>query len=231
MNIGVILAGGSGTRMGSDIPKQFIDIYGKPLIIHTLESFDLNSEIDSIAVVCKDEWKEDLNIWIRQFGVNKVKWIISGGNTRQESTYRAIKALEDVCTDEDILIIHDAARPLVKVEDLNKLSLLAKNHVDGAMLAVKCADTLKKVIDGKVVTTVPRENIYRAYTPQMGKTKLLQKALNYANDNHLAITDDASALELIGCEVLIVEGSADNFKLTTPDDLKMAKILIEDIHV
>lgn len=140
MNIGVILAGGSGTRMGSDIPKQFIEIYGKPLIIHTIESFDLNSEIDAIAVVCKDQWKEDLSIWIRQFGINKVKWIISGGNTRQESTYKAIKRLEDVCKEDDILIIHDAARPLISQRIINDNIIGAKEY--GAVdTVIPSADT------------------------------------------------------------------------------------------
>ena len=166
MNIGVILAGGSGTRMGSDIPKQFIDIYGKPLIIHTLESFDLNSEIDSIAVVCKDEWKEDLNIWIRQFGVNKVKWIISGGNTRQESTYRAIKALEDVCTDEDILIIHDAARPLISQRIINDNIVGAKEY--GAVdTVIPSADTIIRSTNDSTIDSVPvRIELYLGQTQQ-----------------------------------------------------------------
>ena len=85
MNIAIILAGGSGTRMGSDVPKQFIDIYGKPLIVHTIESFDVNSNIDYIAVVCKKDWQEELKIWVRKFGINKLRWIVDGGETRQES--------------------------------------------------------------------------------------------------------------------------------------------------
>ena len=104
---------------------------------------------------------------------------------------------------------------------------MAQKNIDGAILACKVSDTLKLVSDGNIVKTVPRENMYRAYTPQMFKTKLLKQALEHADRNHLAITDDASAMEVLGYEVLIVEGDSGNFKLTTPDDLNLAKLMIE----
>ena len=219
----IVPAAGVGKRMQLSIPKQYAKIGKLTVLEHTVYALLKCPYVNKVIVGVSDtdEYFDSLEISSHPQVIKGI-----GGKERSDT----VRLNMDKVTTEYVMV-HDAARPLVKVEDLNKLSLLAKNHVDGAMLAVKCADTLKKVIDGKVVTTVPRENIYRAYTPQMGKTKLLQKALNYANDNHLAITDDASALELIGCEVLIVEGSADNFKLTTHDDLKMAKILIEDIHV
>ena len=124
-------------------------------------------------------------------------------------------------------MVHDAARPLIGQDDLKKLALLAQKNIDGAILACKVSDTLKLVSDGNIVKTVPRENMYRAYTPQMFKTKLLKQALEHADRNHLAITDDASAMEVLGYEVLIVEGDSGNFKLTTPDDLNLAKLMIE----
>ena len=207
----IVPAAGVGKRMQLSIPKQYAKIGKLTVLEHTVYALLKCPYVNKVIVGVSDtdEYFDSLEISSHPQVIKGI-----GGKERSDT----VRLNMDKVTTEYVMV-HDAARPLVK------------NHVDGAMLAVKCADTLKKVIDGKVVTTVPRENIYRAYTPQMGKTKLLQKALNYANDNHLAITDDASALELIGCEVLIVEGSADNFKLTTPDDLKMAKILIEDIHV
>ena len=124
-------------------------------------------------------------------------------------------------------MVHDAARPLISQDDLKKLAVLTKDDVNGAILACKVSDTLKMVSNEKIIKTVPRENMYRAYTPQMFKTKLLKQALEHADKNHLAITDDASAMEVLGYEVLIVEGDSGNFKLTTPDDLKLAKLMIE----
>ena len=127
----------------------------------------------------------------------------------------------------EYVMVHDAARPLIGQDDLKKLALLVQKNIDGAILACKVSDTLKMVSDGKIIKTVPRENMYRAYTPQMFKTKLLKQALEHADKNHLAITDDASAMEVLGYEVLIVEGDSGNFKLTTPDDLNLAKLMIE----
>lgn len=228
MNIGVILAGGSGTRMGSDVPKQFIDIYGKPLIIHTLESFDLNSEIDSIAVVCKDEWKEDLNIWIRQFGVNKVKWIISGGNTRQESTYRAIKALEDVCTDEDILIIHDAARPLISQRIINDNIVGAKEY--GAVdTVIPSADTIIRSTNDSTIDSVPvRSELYLGQTPQSFKYSLIKAAHEFSiNNNTIDATDDCQLVLKLNHDVHLVNGDKLNFKVTTFEDLLLLKSVVK----
>ena len=106
MNIAVILAGGTGNRMGIvDKPKQFIDLYGKPIIVHTLETFDNHIEVDYIAIVCLKEWIEDLKIFIRKYEIDKVRWIIEGGKTRQESIYNAIRTLSNECTDDDILCL------------------------------------------------------------------------------------------------------------------------------
>ena len=114
MNIAVVLAGGSGSRMGMvDRPKQFIDIYGKPVIIHTLEAFEINEKIDAICVVCVKEWQDDLSLWLKEYDIRKVRWIANAGASRQESSLNALDAIKEACGDDDYVIIHDAARPLI----------------------------------------------------------------------------------------------------------------------
>ena len=113
MNIAVIIAGGSGQRMGQDIPKQFINVYDKPVIIYTLEGFQRHPQIDAIEVVCIDGWHDVLWAYAHQFNITKLKWVISGGNTGQESIRNGVFNLEGKVGDEDIIVIHDGIRPLV----------------------------------------------------------------------------------------------------------------------
>ena len=113
MNVAVIIAGGSGQRMGQDIPKQFINVYDKPVLIYTLESFQRNDLIDAIEVVCIDGWHNVLWAYAKQFNITKVKWVISGGNSAQESIRNGVYNLKDVCSADDNIIIHDGIRPLV----------------------------------------------------------------------------------------------------------------------
>ena len=112
MNVAIILAGGSGQRMNQDIPKQFINVYDKPVIVYTLESFEKHPEIDAIEVVCLDGWHEILKAYAMQFNISKLKWVVSGGETGQESIRNGVYALEEHCKEDDIVIIHDGIRPL-----------------------------------------------------------------------------------------------------------------------
>lgn len=228
MNIAVILAGGSGTRMGSDIPKQFIDIYGKPMIIHTIESFDVNSNIDKIVIACKEEWQEDLKIWIRKFGLNKVKYIVSGGATRQESVYNSIRALDGVCTGDDILVIHDAARPLISQRIINENIEGAKEY--GAVdTVIPSADTIVRSLDGKTINNVPvRSELYLGQTPQSFKYDLIKSAHEASIENSTSdATDDCQLILGINKNVHLVNGDKLNFKITTFEDLLLLKSVIK----
>lgn len=228
MNIAVILAGGSGTRMGSDIPKQFIDIYGKPMIIHTIESFDVNSNIDKIVIACKEEWQEDLKIWIRKFGLNKVKYIVSGGATRQESVYNSIRALDGVCTGDDILVIHDAARPLISQRIINENIEGAKEY--GAVdTVIPTADTIVRSLDGKTINNVPvRSELYLGQTPQSFKYDLIKSAHEASIENSTSdATDDCQLILGINKNVHLVNGDKLNFKITTFEDLLLLKSVIK----
>lgn len=228
MNIGIILAGGSGTRMGSDIPKQFIDIYGKPMIIHTIESFDVNSEIDKIIVVCKDEWQEDLKIWIRKYGLNKVTNIVNGGSTRQESVYNALKMLEAECKDDDIVVIHDAARPLISQRIINENIVAAKKF--GAVdTVIPSADTIVKSIDQITINEVPkRSELYLGQTPQSFTYKLIMDSHKKSiEDKTSNATDDCQLVLALNKDVHLVKGDKLNFKVTTFEDLLLLKSVIK----
>lgn len=228
MNIAIILAGGSGTRMGSDIPKQFIDIYGKPLIIHTIESFDVNNNIDYIAVVCKKEWQEDLKIWTRKFGINKLKWIIDGGETRQESIYSALENIREDVKDDDIVVIHDAARPLISQRIINDNVMGAKVY-DAVDTVIPTADTIVKSKDSKTINSVPlRKELYLGQTPQSFKYKLIFKAHEYAIKNNKGdATDDCQLVLNLNEKVNLVNGDKLNFKITTFEDLLLLKAVIK----
>ena len=228
MKIAIILAGGSGTRMGSDIPKQFIDIYGKPLIIHTIEAFDINPNIDYIAVICKNEFKEDLTIWIRKYGISKVKWIVDGGNTRQESVYNGINQLSDFCSNQDIVVIHDAARPLISQRIINENIESAKIN-KAVDTVIPTTDTIIRSIDGSVIEEVPvRRELYLGQTPQSFEYALIKKAHEEAKkENNLNATDDCQLVLKIGNKVSLVKGDKLNFKVTTFEDLLILKSVIK----
>jgi len=229
MNIAVILAGGTGSRMGIvDKPKQFIDIYGKPIIVYTLETFDNHPEIDSIAVVCLKEWVDDLKILLRKYEINKVRWIVDGGQTRQESIYNAINALSNECKDDDILIIHDSVRPLVSHKIISNNISKAKEF--GAVdTVVPSADTIVRSIDESTIEEVPtRSELYIGQTPQSFKYSLIKEAHeNAIKNNNLNSTDDCQLVLGIGQKVHLVMGEKLNFKITSFDDLLLLKAIIK----
>lgn len=215
----VVPAAGVGKRMHLNIPKQYALLSDKTVLEHTVSSL-LNCPYVGqviVGVSSTDEYFDSLAI---SCDPRVIKGI--GGKERSDTVRLN---LAKVTT--EYVMVHDAARPLIGQDDLKKLALATQKNIDGAILACRVSDTLKMVKDGKIVKTVPRENMYRAYTPQMFKTELLKQALEHADRNHLAITDDASAMEILGYKVLIVEGDSGNFKLTTPDDLNLAKLMIE----
>lgn len=228
MNIGIILAGGSGTRMGSDVPKQFIDIYGKPLIVHTIEAFDINPNIQYIAVICKEDWKEDLMIWIRKYGLTKVKWIIDGGDTRQGSVYNGISQLKDFCKDEDILVIHDAARPMVSQRIIDE-NITYTEKFGAVDTVIPSADTIIKSVDGEIIDAVPvRKELYLGQTPQSFNFGLIKAAHEEAiKTGDLNATDDCQLVLKLNKKVHLVKGDKLNFKVTTFEDLLLLKSIIK----
>lgn len=229
MNIGIILAGGKGTRMGIvDQPKQFMDIYGKPIVIHTLETFDAHAEIDFIAIVCLEEWHDEIRRWLRKYDINKVKWIVPSGESRQGSTYNGLKAIENDITVDDIVVIHDSARPLVT-------SRIISDNIKGAKeyravdTAIPASDTIVKSIDTKTISNIPvRKELFLGQTPQSFVYGDIFKAHMHASSHNINdATDDCQLILNHGGTVALVEGEKLNFKITTMDDLLLLKAIVK----
>lgn len=229
MNIAIILAGGKGTRMGMvDQPKQFIDIYGKPIVVHTIEAFDIHEQIDAIAVVCLNEWHEDIKIWTRKYELNKIKWIVDGGETRQESVLKGLQAIEEDLSDDDIVVIHDAARPLISHR-------IIVNNIEGAKkygavdTVIPTSDTIIQSLDDNTISSIPvRKELYIGQTPQSFKYSTILDAhkkaeLDKTNDS----TDDCRLVLNYGKKVHLVAGDKLNFKITTMEDLLLLKSIIK----
>ena len=230
MNIALILAAGTGSRMGNaDKPKQFLPIYGKPLMIHTVEVFEMHNEIDEIVIVTNESYIDQVKVWCKQYDLSKVRAVVAGGDSRQKSVYNGLKAVgELVSSKDDVVVIHDAARPLIssKIISDNIEACLKFGAVD---TVIKASDTIIKSRDGEIINEIPnRSELYQGQTPQTFKYSIIkdahEKALKDALPN---VTDDAKLVLSFGIDVHLVPGSAQNFKITTFDDLMMLKALLK----
>ena len=220
MNIAVIIAGGSGQRMGQDIPKQFINVYDKPVIIYTLEGFQRHPQIDAIEVVCIDGWHDVLWAYAHQFNITKLKWVISGGNTGQESIRNGVFNLEGKVGDEDIIVIHDGIRPLVDETVLTDVIMKAQIH-GNAVTSLPYNENEKTTKQ-----YIPREILRRVSTPQAYKFGKLDWAYHEAFEKEIGIKGSAytnTMMVELGETLYFAAGSDKNIKLTTKDDLEMFK--------
>ena len=230
MAIALIIAGGSGHRMGQEIPKQFINVYDKPIIIYTLEGFEKHPQIDSIEVVCIDGWQEVLLAYARQYNITKFKWVVSGGKSGQESIRNGVKNLESICNNDDIIVIHDGIRPLVDMTVLSDVIITAKKY--GNAVSSMPYNEQIFVIDNEVSTTkyIPRETLRRVSTPQAYKYKKLLWAYEKAFSENIGIGPSSytnTMMVELGERLYFAAGSDKNIKLTTKDDLEMFKAYIK----
>lgn len=223
-NIWVIIpAAGVGKRMGSDTPKQYLSLNNKTILEHTLNVFDKHHSISEIVVAISkgDEYWPTLNI-----NLSKPLHIAHGGNERCDSVLNGLKFLENKANDDDWVLVHDAARPCLRHEDLTLLlESLIDNEV-GGILAVPVRDTMKRSSNNLIKETVDREGLWHALTPQMFRFGLLKYAIESALNQNEVITDEASAIELAGHQPVLVEGHADNIKITRPEDLALAAFFL-----
>lgn len=228
MNIGLIIAGGSGHRMGQDIPKQFINVYDKPVIIYTLEGFQRHPQIDVIEVVCIDGWHDVLWAYAHQFNITKLKWIVSGGNTGQESIRNGVFNLEGKLSEEDIVIIHDGIRPLVDETVLTDVIIKAQK-LGNAVTSLPYNEQIFVVNPEDETTTkqyIPRETLRRVSTPQAYQFGRLDQAYHEAFEKEIGIYGSAytnTMMVELGETLHFAAGSDKNIKLTTKDDLEMFK--------
>ena len=187
--IAVVIAGGVGSRMGQDIPKQFINVYDKPVLIYTLESFQKNPLIDEIEVVCIEGWHDVLKAYAKQFGIDKLKWVVTGGTTTQESIRNGIYNLEDKCNSSDIIVIHDGIRPLVDDEVLVDVIKKCEEH-GNAVTSLPYNEQIFVVNEDDPTTTIkyiPRETLRRVSTPQAYKFDLIDSKYHEAFERKIGI--------------------------------------------
>ncbi|MBQ6361555.1 MAG: 2-C-methyl-D-erythritol 4-phosphate cytidylyltransferase [Lachnospiraceae bacterium] len=230
MNIAIIIAGGSGTRMGQDIPKQFINVYDKPVLIYTLEGFQKHPQIDAIEVVCLDGWHDILKAYAKQFNIDKLKWVVSGGNSGQESIRNGVYNLEGKCADDDIIIIHDGIRPLVDETVLSDVIIKCEKY-GNAVTSMPYNEQIF-VVDDEISTVkyIPRETLRRVATPQAYRFGKLLEKYHEAFEKEIGIYGSSytnTMMVELGERLYFAAGSDKNIKLTTPDDLEMFKAYLK----
>lgn len=230
MNIGLLIAGGSGNRMGQDIPKQFMHVDGAPIIVWTMKAFQQHPDIDGIAVVCLKGWDTVLQSYANQFSIDKLKWIFPGGETGMESIHNGIYGLkESGCDDDDLILIHDGVRPLLPQETISSNIATCKAY-GYAITGIKCREAILESHDGFTTkTSIPRDTLIRTQTPQTFRLRNIIKAHELAKTK--GITNTVSSCTLIAeleedIEMHIVPGSEKNIKITTVEDLEIVKALM-----
>lgn len=230
MNVAVIIAGGVGGRMGQDIPKQFINVYDKPVLIYTLEGFQRHPKIDAIEVVCIDGWQDIVWAYAKQYDITKLKWVITGGNTAQESIRNGVHFLEGVCEENDTVIIHDGIRPMVDEEVLSDVIVVCEKY-GNAVSSLPYNEQIS-VVDKDELSTVQyvqRDTLRRVSTPQAYQFKVINDAYYEAFEKEIGIYGSSYANTMmldLGKRLYFAKGSDKNIKLTTKDDLEMFKALL-----
>ncbi len=231
MNIALIIAGGSGHRMGQNIPKQFINVYDKPVLIYTLESFEKHPQIDAIEVVCIDGWHDILWAYAKQFNITKLKWIVSGGNSGQESIRNGVYNLEDKCNKNDIVIIHDGIRPLVDEAVLTDVIVKCQQYGNAVTSTPYTEQIFVVGKDDNNTTTqyIPRETLRKVATPQAYEFSLLDEKYHEAFEKEIGIYGSSyvnTMMVELGETLHFAAGSDKNIKLTTLEDIDMFKAIL-----
>lgn len=228
----VIIAGGVGKRMGQDIPKQFINVDNKPILIYTLEAFERNPMVDEIYVVCLDGWHDVLRAYAKQWDVTKLKKILSGGASAQESIRNGVYALEGKAKKGDIVVIHDGIRPIVDEEVLSDVIVTAKEYGNG-VTSMPYNEQIFVVNKEDETTTnqyIPRETLRRVSTPQAYEFEELNKAYHEAFKKEIGIYGSSytnTMMVELGKTLHFALGSDKNIKLTTEGDLEIFKAYIK----
>ena len=230
MNIGVIFAGGVGKRMNSRVkPKQFINVYGKPIIIHTLEIFENHEEIDAIVVACLESWIPYLQELLEKFNIRKVVKVVPGGASGQESIYNGLVAAEEIAKGEkSIVLIHDGVRPLIHAKTISDNIASVKEH-GSAITSVKVKETVLVVSEDNSIDSVPkREDTRLARAPQSFYLDEILDAHRKSMAQQLpGFIDSCSLMQYYGKKLYLIEGPQENIKITTPDDFYTMRALLD----
>lgn len=225
MNVAIIAAAGLGARMAGKRPKQFLELAGTPILIHTLNAFERCDVIHEIIIVLAEGETEGFLDLAEAHGLRKIVAVVAGGNTRAESVLRGLQAVNAETV--EIVVVHDGVRPFVSPDEISQ-TVEAANLEGAAILVSKPVDTMKEVRDGAVGKTLDRSTIRNALTPQCFRYRLLVRAYEQADVSDPGLTDESVLVERLGVRIAIVEGSARNIKITRPEDLGIAEALLRE---
>ncbi|MCI0706655.1 MAG: 2-C-methyl-D-erythritol 4-phosphate cytidylyltransferase [Ignavibacteriae bacterium] len=221
----IIPAAGSGSRIGGSVKKQFIALKNKPVLVHTLQRFEHCSDVDEIAVAVPEESIVEMEKLISQYRIHKVRRVVVGGAKRQDSVFNALGKL--TLQDSDIVLVHDGVRPFIHPKQISLLVKASRTH-DAVVLAVQPKDTVRRSNGGRFFDqTLDRSALWLVQTPQVFKAGVLIKAFAKARKDKFYSTDEAALVERLGIKTKIVEGSYDNIKITTKEDLELGTLILE----
>lgn len=231
MNVAVIFAGGIGSRMNARaLPKQFLEVHGKPIIIHTLQLFEEHPEIDGIAVAILPQYRDHLTRLLNRHEISKVHWIVDGGETGQASRHRALQAVAAECPQNTVVLIHDGVRPLINAQ-------LISENVEGVVLhgsAITCTKFNETIVSSEtqhIDKVIPRDHIYAAQAPQSFRLgEILDLYDRAVEDGELDSIDSCSLMYRYGGEVYRVDGPRSNIKITTAEDFYVCRAFFEVIE-
>ena len=229
MNVAIIIAAGSGVRAKQDIPKQFISVNDKPIIIYTLEAFQRHPQIDAIEVVCLDGWEAVLEAYAKQFGISKVKWIVKGGKTGQESIRNGVFNLEQFCSKDDIAIIHDGIRPVTEESVISDVIVKCTKHGNAVTSLPYNEQIFVKRDKDTTEEYIPRETLQRVQTPQGYKYGKLLWAYQEAFEKNIGITGSSYTNTMmvdLGERLYFAAGSEKNIKITTMEDMELFRAML-----
>ena len=224
MNVAIVVAAGKGTRLGGNRPKQFLELDGIPVIIHTLRQFERCREIDEVVTVLPAAETAGFQSLAQQFGLRKLARVIAGGETRAQSVQRGLASIHEA----EIVAVHDGVRPFVTAEEIDQVVATARTS-GAAILVAPVADTIKEIDDGRVVRTLARSRLRRALTPQCFRLDVLRRGYDQLAEveaEGVEVTDDCLLVERVGVEIVAVEGSARNVKITRKEDLVLGEALL-----
>ncbi|HEX8097155.1 MAG TPA: 2-C-methyl-D-erythritol 4-phosphate cytidylyltransferase [Pyrinomonadaceae bacterium] len=227
MNVAIIAAAGRGARMGGGRAKQFLELAGVPVIIHTLKRFEQCAEVQEVVVVLPRQEAAAFLALAGAHGLRKVARVVPGGETRAESVWRGLRAVRAATA--QVVAVHDGVRPFVTPAEITETIKAAERH-GAAVLAAPAVDTIKEVKEGLVVRTVPRADLRRALTPQCFRYQILRRAYEQAAGLGQDVTDDSALVERLGQAVAVVEGHPRNIKITRPEDIALAEILLRQFE-
>lgn len=224
MNVAIVVAAGKGTRLGGDRPKQFLEVGGIPIVIHTLRQFELCREINEVVIVLPAEETDAFLSFAKSYGLKKLARAVAGGATRAQSVGRGLAVVGDA----EIVAVHDGVRPFVTPDEIDQVVSAARRS-GAAILVAPVSDTIKETKNERVIRTLPRVHLRRVLTPQCFRLEILKHAYQTLSEIEAAgseVTDDSLLVERLGVEVVTVEGSSRNIKITREEDLALAESIL-----